>query len=223
MMTRTVAFVPCFLVAVALASADDSYEIKDLNKTPPGLSPTIAERLNPDGYQISGPDGPVCELWFVKKLPVLSGFKATTKVTYALKPGQLVGAMRVPEDSGFTDFRGQEIQPGTHTIRYAQQPSDENHFSKLRDFLVALPPFLDRDPATIEDLKSLMKKSAQSAEGEHPAILSLLPVEQRAEKPTLTHDDKRGFWILNVAVDADQDGKNTTIPFRVVVVGMNEE
>ncbi len=68
----------------------------------------IAAVLNPAGYQVAGPKGPVCELWLVKQLAVTPGFKPTPNTKYPFSPGQLIGVLRVAEKVKFTPLTGKE-------------------------------------------------------------------------------------------------------------------
>ena len=213
-----------FVLAVSvcpLASAAEKPALKLLKKKPDGLSKTIAGMLNPAGYHIDGPDGAVVEFWLVKDVGVNGNFKPTLNVKYPFTPGQLVGAMRIPEKSQFTDFRGQNIAAGVYTIRYGQQPEDGNHIgtSETADFLMALPAKVDTDPKPIFGPDQLSESSAKSVQSTHPAIFSLLGVEKPTDKPTLTHDEANEFWIVSLTVDAKAKKKAVKLPLRFVIFG----
>ncbi len=214
-----------FLVVAAsvclVASAAEKTALKPLKTKPDGLSKNIASTIDPAGFHIDGPDGAVVEFWLVKDLGVKADFKPTLTVKYPFTPGQLIGAMRIPEKSQFTDFRGQNIAAGVYTIRYGQQPEDGNHIgtSETADFLMALPAKFDTDPKPVTGPDQLAESSAKSVQSTHPAIFSLLPVEQPADKPTLTHDEDREFWIVSLTVDAKAKKKSIKLPLRFVVFG----
>ncbi len=214
----------CSLALPASVSAD-TYKVSALEKAPEGLAEAVQKLINPAGYRIEGPDGPVCDLWFLKTLQVQPGFQPTFTVKYPLTPGQLVGALRVPKGAKFADFRGQTLAPGVYTIRYGRQPEDGNHIgtSDILDFLLALPAKEDSDPKPIQDPETLAQKSAKAVGTTHPAIFSILPVEKPAKKTTLTHDSSNDYWILDVTTSAKQGDKLVQLPVRMIVIGRSPE
>jgi hypothetical protein len=226
MTLRSTHFRSTFFLALAVSvclvgSAAEKPVLKPLKAKPDGLSKKIAATLDPAGYRIDGPDGAVVEFWVVKDVGVNAAFKPTLNVKYPFTPGQLIGAMRIPEKSQFTDFRGQNIAAGVYTIRYGQQPEDGNHIgtSETADFLMAIPAKVDTDPKPVSGPDQLAESSAKSVQSTHPAIFSLLPVEKPADKPTLTHDEDNEFWIVSLTVDAKAKNKSVKLPLRFVVFG----
>lgn len=202
------------------AAAAEDYTLEKVDTAPQGLSAAIVARVRPEGLRIKGPQRPLCELWQVAPLSAAADFRPTAAVKYPFTPGQLVGVMQVPRRAGLTDFRGNAIEAGTYTLRYGRQPMDGNHIgtSELADFLVAIPAAQDADPATITDIQRLHELSAAASGTTHPAIFSLQPVTAPLEEPTLTHDEAREFWILQVNIETEQG----PLPVRVVVVGKSE-
>ncbi|HID22596.1 MAG TPA: hypothetical protein EYP14_09365 [Planctomycetaceae bacterium] len=223
---KTCVFSLALIGAVAwsnLVVTAEDYRLKRLSAAPEGLPEAIRKELDPNGVKIIGPDGPVCEIWFLKQLDAVTDFQPTASIKYPFTPGQLIGVVRLSDDAVYTDFRGQEVQPGLHTIRYAQEPQDGNHFSEIRDFLLLLPAAEDTDPSVLQDGDTLSEKSKESSEGEHPTVMPLLPPGDSAQKPTLTYRDDGDLWIVNVTVHTLQNGKSSDILLRAVVVGMSEE
>jgi hypothetical protein len=220
LMLLRLSLVSCVVLQAGLLAADD-YKVTALDAAAPeGLSAEVAAGLGPQALRLSGPDGDVFDLWLLKSLETQAGFSPTLMVTYPFTGGQLIGALKVT-GAGFTDFRGQDVPPGVYTLRYGLQPEDGNHIgtSEVSDFILALPAKLDQAPAIIADFDTLAKHSAQSVGTTHPAIFSLLPAEDAAEEPALTHDEDRELWILNF-VGATADGKQ--VPIKLVVIGEAE-
>ena len=112
----------------------------------------------------------------ITKMVRLSVPSRTDRSSTATGAGQLIGALRVPEGTTFTDFRGQEIKPGVYTLRYGQQPQDGNHIgtSELADFLLALPAEADTELKPIADADALSQKSAEAAGSTYSAPRSSL-------------------------------------------------
>lgn len=218
----------CFLtfaLSAGVLAAEDAYKLSETKGAPEGLARGISSVLNPQGYQVAGPDGPLVTIWLTKNLMAKPDFEPTLSVKYPFENAQLLGALQVHEGATFTDFRGQEIAPGAYTLRYGQQPMDGNHIgtSETQDFLLALPAEVDKEPFPLRFVKDLHEKSAKAAGATHPAILSLLPMEGEAGKtPSLTHNEDRDFWILNISGTSKDAGKETQVPLRIVVIGQSE-
>lgn len=209
-----------FLCLGATAALADDYTLETVDEAPDDLSADVAELIDPAGHKIVGPRRDYCEIWLLKKLPVVEGFEPQLSVKYPLTPGQLVGVMRVPRRSDITDFRGQELEDGVYTLRYGQQPMDGNHIgtSATSDFLLAVPADEDQAPAVIENKDDLNELSAAASGTNHPAIFSLLPVgESEGDGETsLEHDEDQDFYILRISAKTAGD---KTLPLRLVVVG----
>ncbi|GAB4141767.1 MAG: hypothetical protein Tsb009_11680 [Planctomycetaceae bacterium] len=213
---------PC--LTLMMAAKPVPHQLETLKSPPKGLSKAVADSLNPNGFAIKGPKGSVCEIWLAKSIPVTPGFKPTLNVKYPFKAGELIGALRVPENQKFTDFRGQELKPGVYTLRYGKQPEDGNHIgtSELADFLLAIPGKIDKSPKAISLVDTLHSRSAKSSGGTHPAIFSLLP-GKKIEKSTLAHDSDKEFWILTTNASGKAKGKMVSVPLRMVVIGKSAE
>ena len=220
---------PLLLAAACLISCTvgfaDEYRLSPVERLPDGLAASIAGKLTANGFRVTGPDGPVCEIWLVKEAPLKAGFKATLSVRYPFTPGQLLGALSVPKGKVYKDFRGQELAAGVYTLRYGQQPADGNHIgtSDTADFLLALPAGIDQDGATIDGFDKLSQVSAQAAGTAHPAIFSLLPAEEEIKNAILTHDEDFEFWILNLKATGTAADKPKGVPIRLVAIGQSDE
>jgi hypothetical protein len=211
------------ILAVSFVQADD-HKLSAVKKGPEGLSPAIAKLLDPSGHQISGPDGPVVELWLLKGIELKEKFKPSSLQQYPLNPGQLLGAMRISKGADYTDFRGQQMKPGTYTMRYGLQPQDGNHVgtSETYDFMLALPAKTDVKTTPIKTFEELAEISAKAAGSTHPAIFSLLDPETASKEAKLTQDDFTEHWILSLASKAKAKDKAVDLKIRLVVVGESE-
>lgn len=221
--------ITCHLFAAALAlgvmtKANAEHKLETTKGAPDGLSKKVAGELDPTAYRVKGKDGPVVEIWLAKSVDVKPDFKPTLSIKYPFKPGQLLGALRIPKGVKYTDFRGQEMKPGAYTLRYGQQPQDGNHIgtSALSDFLLALPAKMDTDPKTINIVDKLHQQSAKAVGSTHPAIFSLLPAK-KTEKAKLEHNADKEFVILNATVTGSAKGKKTSVPLRMVAIGKSAE
>jgi len=198
------------------------YKLATVDAAPEGLADDIAAKLDGQAYRLSGPDGALFDLWLLEELETKDGFAPTFMVKYPFAPGQLIGALVVPDGADFKDFRGQDIAPGAYTLRYGLQPEDGNHIgtSEVSDFLLALPAGGDKSVNAIGDSDALSEKSAKSVGTTHPAIFSLLPAEEPVEGGTLSHDEDHDYWILNIVGNRGDESKH--VPMRVIAIGEAE-
>lgn len=216
----------CWIVAPSLlVAAEPTHKVEVLKEAPTGLSAEVTAVLNSQGYRIVGDGKPVCDLWLAKSVTVAANFQPTDVIKYPFSQGQLVGAIRFPAKAVGGDYRGQEISPGTYTLRYGLQPMDGNHLgtADVRDFLLACPAKNDTKPDPVPKKDDLFKLSAQAAGTTHPTIFLLLPPASAPHKaPALTHDADKNLWILGVNAEGKSDGKSAPVPLQLVTIGKTE-
>jgi hypothetical protein len=219
-MTRSLAAFVAALLSVSVALAADGYRVEKLQDGPPAddLAPEVVAQLSPTGYKVLDADGKdVLHVWLAKQLATQPDFQPTLEILYPLTSGSLVGALAFPRKGA--DFRGQDIERGTYTLRYANQPQDGNHVGtfETRDFLLMLPAAGDRDPKTLEG-DEFFATSAESAQSTHPAIIPLLKPGEGAA-PSMHHVEEMEWWVLRLE-GAAKSGKQ---PLELVVVGKAAE
>lgn len=222
MFVRSTACLLVLLAAPALA-AEPVYKLESVSALPAGLSEAVAAKLAAAGMRMSDGNGPICEVWLAKTIPVKAGFKASLSVHYPFQPGELIGALHVPDGKKFKDFRGQDVPAGTYTLRYGQQPEDGNHIgtSELADFLLAIPAKIDVDPAR-PSVDQLAQRSAKSAGATHPAIYSLLPPKAAGKEPKLVNEADKHYWVLDVTASGTAGDATAPVAVRLVLVGKAE-
>jgi hypothetical protein len=214
-----------FALALALAlvswplSAENKAEVVDSAPPKDALSAEVAAALGPKAIKVTAGDKTVCEIWLAKTWTAKSDFAPTGAILYPLEVGELVGAVRYPDDAG--DFRNQTVAGGVYTMRYGQQPEDGNHVgtSDTRDFLVLLPSKKDTKagPMAQEDLHKLSKEAAKST---HPAILSMLPTSDKpAAAPEVKHYPDRELTSLRVTGATKAGAKEGKLTIEFVLVG----
>lgn len=130
----------------------------------------------PSGYAAPGlrvfrGGSPYMDFWFRGDVATVDA-RPQPRVHYTLKPGVLVGVVRVHQVA--VDFRAQKVQPGLYTLRYGVQPDDGDHEDKTeaRDFLLLCPAADDLSTEPLEH-KPLTKLSATLNGKKHPAVLFL--------------------------------------------------
>jgi len=222
-MLRLTVVAACLLTSVAALRADE-HELETIDEVPKGLSPAIEKQIDPEGYRVSSEKGAVVDLWLLKDVAVEPGFKSSLLKLYAFKPGQLIGALRIADGAEYTDFRGQEMNAGTYTLRYGLQPMDGNHVgtSETSDFLLALPAAIDTKADGIATKEELSEESAKAAGSTHPAIFSLVDPKRASRKAKLEFDDFTEHTILSFTGSAKEGDKSVKLKVRLVVVGQSE-
>lgn len=211
--------VVCFAGAVH-ADPNPPYSVEVKKEAPPQqLAAPIREKLADTVYRIKDADGTVwCEIWFLKELPGAPDFKPTLDKKYPFEMGDLIGALRIPDESDFEDFRQQPIDPGVYTIRYCLQLQDGNHLgtSETRDFFTLQLASEDTDPARMDGEK-MMELSKNAAFSDHPAIMYVLAPPQKApDKPEVRWDEQNEYGILTLAVTLNGGKK---LPLSLVFIG----
>ncbi|MGH9731110.1 MAG: hypothetical protein ACRD4A_05365, partial [Candidatus Acidiferrales bacterium] len=113
----------CFSSA---AAAQDYKAAAGSGPVPPEISAPVRALLGPASISVTGPSGPLCEIWLRASIPAATQPATALGVTYGqLVDGSIVGAIHF--DAPVKDFRNQTVQPGTYVLRYARQPVDGNH------------------------------------------------------------------------------------------------
>jgi hypothetical protein len=169
----------------------------------PGASDALKQSVEPKGYRITLDGGWTAEFWFTKQLETAS--KDTPGALYPeLANTEFVGVLNLPK--GMTDFRGQAIPAGAHTLRYQLLPQDGNHMGVAPnpDFLLATPVASDPDPGQGYPYKKLIALSAKTTGTHHPAVIAL----GTAGDSSSVVADAQGAVVFTVAVPSS-DGKST--------------
>ncbi|HTQ58184.1 MAG TPA: hypothetical protein VMI94_27165 [Bryobacteraceae bacterium] len=160
---------PLFAVSTALAFGQ--YKMEPAGAPPADLP--FASTLQQQGAKITGPgDAVYCEVWFRAQIP--TGPKpADESVTLPIAQGTLLGVIRFP--GVVQDRRGQNVKPGTYTLRYSQYPVNGDHqgVAPQRDFALLVPAADDKDANATPGFDALVALSAKASGTPHPAVLSI--------------------------------------------------
>src|SRR5947209_7475467 len=172
-MIKRLAF-PCLFAALTLASiaAAQEYKLEPLSTPAPGLPAAYNSVIQSQGYRVTGPSGPWCEVWFRQSIP--TGPKPSDDaVAFPIAQGTLLGILRFPGQAA--DRRGQVIKAGVYTMRYSNFPVDGAHqgVAPQRDFALLTPVAEDSDPAAMPDFRTLVQMSLKASGTPHPAVFSL--------------------------------------------------
>jgi hypothetical protein len=171
---------PLFLVSATVWG--QQYKA-DKGGPPPGeLASGIAQALEQPGFQIRNNGAAYCQIWLRASLPggAASDHPKVTPPNVTLPnipQGTLVGVIRF--DAEASDRRGQTIQAGVYTLRYAIMPMNDTHQGAAphRDFLVLTPAAEDRDLNAAPNFDALVAMSRKASHTLHPAVLSFWKVD----------------------------------------------
>jgi len=205
-------------VSSARPAADYKLE-KAAGGPPEGISAAIRETLSPEGWRVTGPDGPMCEIWLRATIPAKAQASQRLGVVFGeLEEGALVGAIRFLAPEG--DYRRVRVKPGVYTMRYMLNPADGNHMgvAPQRDFLLLSPAASDTNVATLptDELQDLSRKASGTT---HPTVWSL-QAGKAGEGPSLSHNEDEDQWVLNFTVKLQPEGGTTTSKgMGLVIVG----
>lgn len=190
-----VAIAPILLAGAALGQ---SYKLESAaTAVPQDLAAPLQSALSGNALRVTGPSGPLCEIWLAKTIQPAATPDTSLGVNFGqIAQGTLVGAVKF--DAAGSDYRGQPIKPGVYTLRFMLQPVDGNHqgVSPYRDYLLAVPAALDSD-AGVMTTDNLLKISRKAAGTGHPSVWSLVPADSApATLPAIAHQSDGDLWVV---------------------------
>src|SRR4029077_10403762 len=105
----------------AFSAFAQDYKLEPIATAAPALPAPYAAAIQTQGYRVTGPAGPWCEVWLAKSIPV--GAKpADDAISLGIGQGTLIGVLRFPGKGA--DRRGQVIPAGVYPLRYSNFPVD---------------------------------------------------------------------------------------------------
>ena len=199
-----------FLLVSLLATAwAQDYKVEAVPAAPSGLPAAYASAIQAQGYRVTGPNGPWCEVWFRNSVP--TGAKPTDDaILFPIPQGALVGVLRFPSEGA--DRRGQTIKAGLYTMRYSDFPVDGAHqgVAPQRDFLLLTPIANDADPNATPAFDQLVQMSTKASGTPHPAVFSI-EKPGSTSFPSITTEGDTPDQVLNIKIG--------DLQLAVIVVG----
>jgi hypothetical protein len=216
-------FLPAILLTIifpSLLRPADGNKVESIGAfTDSNASDSLKNGLEAKGYRVIPADGnPLCDIWFRTAIPVREK-KDLPAVTYSeIADSTLLAVVSFPKPA--KDFRNQTIKAGAYTARYALHPEDGNHLgiSINRDFLLLVPVAIDKDINARFKFEELAQLSKNASGVNHPAPMSLIPLEKQGAFPSLVEND-RSHLILQVKL---KTGSGSELPIALVVKGVAE-
>lgn len=203
----------------AASAAAQAYKAEKVTLAPPEqLSAAVRDVLSQDAFRVTGPDGVVCNLWLRKAVPATGPGGTPPEIAFPqISVGTLIGAIEFP--SNVIDYRGQPIQSGVYTLRYALIPEDGAHMGVAppqRDFLLLGPAADDTNPAALTRDQTL-DMSRRVTHTDHPSVWTMGPSKTPlTAMPAMTNPTDPDIWFVNIPLTLE-GGK--TLPAALVVHG----
>ena len=201
---------------------DAKYTVKE-GKTaaPKELNEKIAALLGDKVIQVTDSNDKLyCEVWFRNDVPA----KASGALNYrTMEQSTLIGAIRVAHKDGWTDFRGQKINPGVYTLRIGFQPEDGDHMgtAPYKEFCLLSPADSDTKPDLIKDKKELFELSEKASGKSHPAVMMLQPVQKPPAAPRLV-DNPGNTKVLEWKINLSSGAKKEVLGIGLTLVGKSD-
>jgi len=197
-----------FVTLLTAAWAQD-YKVETASGAAPGLPAAYSSAVQAQGYRVTGPNGPWCEIWFRNSIPT-SAKPTDDAIVFAIPQGALVGILRFPSEG--SDRRGQTIKAGVYTMRYSDFPVDGAHqgVAPQRDFLLLTPIANDADPSATPAFDKLVQMSIKASGTPHPAVFSI-EKPGASNFPSITTEGDTPDQVLNVKIG--------DLQLAVIVVG----
>jgi hypothetical protein len=212
MRTRLSLLLLLLALSVGAFGADPKLE----KVTRPAQSPVpdaIWQVVDPEGFRVDLDDGPLCEIWLRKSVPVSSA-KGNEEALFAqFAPSTMLGVINFLK--GSTDYKGDPIKPGFYTLRYELLPADGNHMGVAPnpDFALIMPPASDSDPNAQLKFQDMVSLSRKATGTQHPGPLSL--VEPDKTVPGISKDDQ-DHWMFSANLTLSSGNK---LPIGLVIKG----
>jgi hypothetical protein len=213
MRNRVLSFV--FVIACSACAIAQSGKVERIGALT-DAKPEIVSAVEDQGYRATVGDAPVAEIWPAKNAPDASSANPKTGNTSAVYPqfakGQFVGVVRFVSPA--KDFRGQEIKPGTYTMRYDLLPADGNHMGAAAqpDFVLLVPLDQDFDPSKAMPERVLINLGKRTSGTSHPATFSMVPPDlpkEAAKEYPAVFKNSDGFDVF--AAKMNVGGKETAV------------
>jgi len=219
MTSRGILLLLIILIIPVAATARDGNKVEQTGAfADQSASESVRKALDQKGYKVVLADGStLCEIWLRSALP--AGKEASGASYTGIGESSLVGVISFPKAT--TDFRGQQVKPGSYTLRYALYPPDGNHMgiSPIRDFLLMIPVSIDQTADQQYKFEELTKMSAKTTGTTHPAVVLLVLPEGKTGPAAVTQNE-HGHLVFSAPIKT-ASGANASISF--VVKGVAEQ
>lgn len=211
---RVIVLLTCPMI---VAAAQEPFAIQPISaKAAADLPSKFVSFVQSEGIRVTtftnGLQSTVADVFAAKSLLIHSNDTHAQGLLYPmLTTGEMLGIIRYPADSSQDyreDFRDQKLRAGWYTMRYVRLPADKQHHgvAVYRDFILLSPLSSDRSPGAALNNESLLNFGRLASHTKHPAILSLVPVDETQQQTSSLRPDDAGRWILQVNLHGRLEG-----------------
>ena len=176
-------------------------------KAPNEFAEPIHSSLQAETIQVKTGESLLAEFWLRTDFPVAEGTTNQLEVQFnQVKIGTLVGGVRFL--STWSDYKGNNVEPGLYTLRFGIRPADGNHMgvSIYRDFVLLIPADQDKQLEMGWSNDDFTMQSFGTTGVGHPGVMSIAPIWVEISKPSIVKNDM-DEWTL-------------AIPFKHVTFGL---
>jgi hypothetical protein len=163
--------------------------------TDSAASDALKTAVEPTGYRVLLDDGSEwCKIWLRATAPASGKTEVEGALFPQLAESTLIGVISFSKPA--TDYRGQAVQPGLYTLRYALLPNDGNHLGVAdnRDFALLTRVADDPDPTANFDFKQLVALSRKATGSAHPGPINL--VQPASDTIPAVSNDGQEHWVF---------------------------
>ncbi|HXG92830.1 MAG TPA: hypothetical protein VNN73_10745 [Blastocatellia bacterium] len=219
-MVRKVLVLSLVIIAIHFRASAQSNKVESIGAfADASASESVRKALEPKGHRVVLADGnALCDIWLRASVPA-GKTDAPGAVYNNIGESTLIGVITFPKQA--TDFRGQQIKQGSYTLRYALHPADGNHLgiSPIRDFLLLIPVSVDQNADAQYKFDELVKMSAKTTGTNHPAVISLVAPEGKANAAAVTQNE-HGHLVFSASV---KSAGGADMPIAFVIKGQAEQ
>jgi hypothetical protein len=193
------------LLTTTLAGAAD-LTLKEVEKAPPAdVAPALSALLQPKAIQLLDGDTPVYEFWLVKQLPLKEAPAPGASALKSIDETTFLGVATTAKST--RDYRDEEVEMGSFTMRFALRPEDGNHqgTSEFLYFATLVPVAADKELKTFATTEDLVKASSEGTSTKHPRVISLRPADAGG-KPAEIVEPAEEHKALRVSIPSDKGG-----------------
>ena len=190
------------------------YSIAPGGSQPADLAPGFGAMLEKNGTKLLKSGKEVGEIWFRAALPAPVK-SSEPNISMGMVPhGTLLAVVKF--DTTHADRRGQQVKPGTYTMRYSYFPENGDHqgAAPQRDFMLLTPVKIDKDAAATPNFETIVDWSRKASGTPHPCVFSFWKEDLKNFKPdTLEQQGEHDFVLMH---------KLGGTPISLILVGKAE-
>ena len=198
----------------ASTSMFGQYTVAPGGAQPADLAPGFDVVLEKKGTKLLKGGKEIGEIWFRATMPAAVKSSEPNISMGMVAHGTLLAVVKF--DAIHADRRGQQVKPGTYTMRYSYFPENGDHqgAAPQRDFMLLTPVKIDKDAAATPNFETIVDWSRKASGTPHPCVFSFWKEDLKNFKAdTLEHQGEHDFVLMH---------KLGETPISIILVGKAE-